>query len=144
MVAVAFDYNEWSAAYPALAVYTPAPVAAVYFDVATAICDNGDCSLVPYDPTAVPPVNTRKTALYLLVSHMSELGSPARGGLSGRIASATQGSVSVSTELKAQDKAWWYTQTNWGATYWTMTGIFRTGFFVPGPQPFAQPRPFRV
>jgi hypothetical protein len=144
MAAVVFDYAEWAAQYDALAAFTNEAAANLYFSIATTLCDNGDCSLVPYDPTATPPVLARQQALYLLVAHMAELGGPNRGGLTGRISSATQGSVTVATELKAQDKAWWYTQTSYGGLYWQMTGIWRSGFYMSGNQPFAQPRPYRV
>lgn len=147
MTAVVFDYSEWAAAYPLEAAYTTQPVAENYFLIATGLLDNTDGSPVPYDPAATPPVLIRKNALYLLVSHIAVLNSPARAstGLVGRISSASEGSVSVQTSLNVKSgTAEYYAQTPWGLLFWQMTSAYRRGFYAPGPQEYRQPRPYRA
>src|SRR5262249_32656248 len=57
----------------------------------------------------------------------------------GRIASATEGSVSVSTEYApmANGSEAWFLQTRYGAAFWAATAVYRTaryarGFLQPG------------
>lgn len=139
MAVVVFDYAEWALIYPTIAAHTPQPLAEAYFDIATTICDNSPCAIIPYDP---PEKTTRKTALYLLVAHIATLNGPVQNGSVGRVSSATQGSVSVGLEYNVSKGAAWFTQTQWGATYWQMVRPYMLGgVYHPGRQPFRQPRP---
>lgn len=56
-------------------------------------------------------------------------------GIVGRINSATEGDVSVSSEWSAPPNAnqAYFVQTKYGAQYWTMTAKYRTALFVPAP-----------
>lgn len=137
MTAVVFDYAKWSARYPALAAFTSDATAESYFDEATALCSNADNSLVPYNP---PSVTTRATALNMLVAHIAALNDPARGGLTGRLSSAGEGGANITTELTASEGMAYYVQTPYGLAYWELTKPYRKGFYVPGAQPFYQPR----
>lgn len=131
MPAVVFDYATWSARFPQLATYTSEPTAALYFVEATMYCDNTDSSPIPYEQ--------RPIFLNLLVAHIAALADPNRGNLVGRIASATQGSVSVSVESPlAPGAAGWYAQTPYGAQYWQLTKPYRFFNYSPGPQRFNQ------
>lgn len=148
MAIVAFSYAEWAVSYPNEAAYTSEQVAETYFEIATSMLSNGEGSRVPYDPTATPPVNTRKNALYLAVAHIAQLNSPARAGggaaMVGAISKATEGSVSVETSSEFAQKAGWWGQTQWGLLYWKMLAPFRTFQYVAARNDrFRQPRPYR-
>jgi hypothetical protein len=56
-------------------------------------------------------------------------------GIVGRISQAAEGDVSVSSEWEAPPNAnqAYFTQTKYGAQYWTMTAKYRTALFVPAP-----------
>ncbi len=56
-------------------------------------------------------------------------------GIVGRINSATEGDVSVSSEWSAPPNAnqAYFVQTKYGAQYWTMTAKYRTALFMPAP-----------
>jgi len=56
-------------------------------------------------------------------------------GIVGRINQATEGDVSVSSEWSAPPNAnqAYFTQTKYGAQYWTMTAKYRTAQFIPAP-----------
>ncbi len=72
--------------------------------------------------------NLRQTLLYLLTCHITKLlngeGSTPATGLVGRIADATEGTVSASVEYDAQGGAY-YLQTQYGVTYWQATAPYR-------------------
>lgn len=95
-------------------------------------------------------------ALYLLTAHIGYLSAPrdANGNptgqqgsnsppqIVGRITSASQGSVSVSSEMQATGGTYsqaYYMQTQYGAQYWELTKSIRTFQYfatptiVPGP-----------
>lgn len=81
---------------------------------------------------------TREKMLNLLVAHITQLlnginGQPA-AGIVGRIASATEGSVSVDAEMGVMlvGQAY-YMQTQWGAMYWQSTAKFRQMVYIPAP-----------
>lgn len=59
-------------------------------------------------------------------------------GVVGRINSATEGDVSISSEWSAPPNAnqAYFVQTKYGADYWTMTARYRLGLFVAAP-PYA-------
>lgn len=78
-------------------------------------------------------INKRKIYLYLIVAHLATLQAQVESGntLVGRISSATEGSVSVSSDygvLGRNEKFW--AQTQHGAEYWALTALFRTGVYV--------------
>ncbi|EEZ74634.1 hypothetical protein NEILACOT_05350 [Neisseria lactamica ATCC 23970] len=76
----------------------------------------------------------REMLLFLLVRHFAALAErAAQGGLVGRIASASEGSVSVSADMGAAGgNAAWYLQTPYGATYWQLTAKYRRFRYVQG------------
>ncbi|MEK7888230.1 DUF4054 domain-containing protein [Burkholderia contaminans] len=138
---VTFDYGVWSLRYPALGAAVSEPLAQTYFDEATLYLDNTPCS-------PVQDVNVRALLLNMLVAHIAQLNQPvgvaAAGGsntaapspLVGRITSATEGSVSVSTEMNVPPgSAQWFNQTPYGAAYWAATAAYRTMRYVSMPPP---------
>jgi hypothetical protein len=56
-------------------------------------------------------------------------------GVVGRISDASEGDVSVSAQWEAPPNAnqAYFTQTKYGADYWTMTAKYRTGLFIAAP-----------
>lgn len=105
------------------------------FEEACGILDNSDASPVPYDPCQGE--FSRKRLLYCLVCHLATLEIRARDGQAGPVASATQGSVSVSyvTPPVTGKSADWFQQTQCGAVYWqAIQGYSLGGFYVPGPR----------
>ncbi|KVH51181.1 DUF4054 domain-containing protein [Burkholderia diffusa] len=137
---VTFDYGTWSARYPALAAATNATLAQLYFDEAQLYCDNTPCS-------PVQDLTMRALLLNMLTAHIAQLNQPvgaatAGGGtaapspLVGRITSATEGSVSVQTQMDVPPgSAQWFNQTPYGAAFWAATAAYRTMHYVAMPPP---------
>lgn len=129
---VTFDYSAWGAIYPEFAQSVTAPVASNYFDMAGLFLDNTPCS-------AVVDLTKRTSILYMITSHLAALFSPVNGQpasvLVGRIANATEGSVSVATELEGMGKneAWWV-QTKYGFMAWQAMAPYRVARYFPPPQ----------
>ena len=118
-----FDPTAWVLAYPEFAAVDPA-VAGQYFALATLYLSNDATS-------AVADVGQRGTLLGLITAHLASLSTRE---LVGRISNATEGSVSVQTEMgvPSNSSAFWM-QTRYGAMYWQATANLRTMRYVPGP-----------
>lgn len=110
----------------------------LYFDLATLIVANV-CGSIVADATQ------RERLLNLLVAHIAALqpvtpaGGPGSGpALIGRIASATEGTVSVSAEYAAQVSASmaWFIQTQYGALFWQLTSPYRSFRYTAPARPF--------
>ena len=137
---VTFNQVEWVALYPELAIVTNAQR---FFDLASIQLNNTPLG-------AISDLARRKSLLYLLTAHIAKLFAPglAIGGVVGRVSSASQGSVSVSTELTLSQSAAWYAQTPYGLLYWQLTKGYRSARWIPGVQPLFDRRyfadPYRV
>lgn len=132
MAIVVLNINEFKAKYPAFNNLTD-DVYHRLFDIACLTLNNTDNN-------PVKNADQRKTLLYLLMAHLAVLdsdikdasGSNGSGGLVGRIHSATEGSVSISTEYAtATQSSAWYLQTQYGALYWQLILPFRLFKYVP-------------
>lgn len=128
-----FDPTAFKARYPEFAAADDAWLSELFQD-ATLYLDNTDCSIIQ-------DVDRRLRLLNMIVAHLVKLSATAAdhaaGGQEtvGRITSATQGSVSVSTDYKANsESASFWTQTQYGAQYWNATRGARTFRHVPGPR----------
>lgn len=134
-----FDYPTWAARYPEFSAVSSA-LAQAYFGEATLYLAN--------DGTGpVQDAGQQLALLNMLTAHIAALNAGTNGQpaspLVGRIAHASEGSVSVSTEMPAMPgSAAWFMQTKYGLSYWQATAQYRTMRYVPGRQPFAQ-GPFR-
>lgn len=143
MSVVVFNYAVWALRFPEFVANAPAgklvtePLAQAYFDEATIYCDNTDLSPV----TNVPQ---RTVFLNLLTAHLAALNGPASSPLVGRLSDATEGSVSVSTELDVPKGAEWFAQTKYGLSYWQAIGRFRKGFYVVPPPTYGGPFAWRA
>lgn len=129
MAVVVFDIPEFRALYPSI-VATDAQLR-MFFSIAEGFLDNTECSIVK-------DVEARKTMLYLLVAHLASLNQQAEGGnaVVGRVASATEGSVSISLDYGTMgNNERFYLQTPYGNLYWQMTKRFRSFLYRLGKSP---------
>lgn len=131
MPSVTFDPTAFVARYPEFSAVSPATLGA-YFTEATIYLDNTDASRVQNLPQ-------RALLLNMLTAHVAALngaGANEQGaqGVVGRINSASEGSVSVSTEYAGQtssDFKAWLRQTQYGAAFLAATARYRTMVYVP-------------
>ncbi|WP_304668717.1 DUF4054 domain-containing protein [Neisseria polysaccharea] len=125
MPAVVFDKARFQTAYPEVQA-TDAQFE-MWFVQAESLLDNTGRSIVE-------KLEEREMLLFLLVRHFAALNERAvQGGLVGRIASASEGSVSVSADMGAAiGNAAWYLQTPYGATFWQLTAKYRRFRYVSG------------
>lgn len=126
---VVFDPNAFRARYPEFATASDY-LLQDYFDEATIYLNNTESSLVQ-------DVTKRALLLRMLTAHIAALyggvNGEAASPLVGRINSATEGSVSVTTDMGAvAGSAAWYMQTKYGASYWQATVNLRGFRYVPG------------
>lgn len=137
---VALDYAAWAAAYPELAPSVPEAQARAYWERAGLYLDNTGAS-----PVREPA--RRALLLGLLTAHIAATNATINGEapspLVGRIASATEGSVSVSTDLGGlPGSAAWFVTSRYGYAFWEATRALRTFRYVPGPRaaaPYIRP-----
>lgn len=93
--------------------------------------DDDANSFAPFDPER--GVTERMDLLYLALAHIVQVQLMAQqnaaSGLSGRLSSVSEGSVSVTVEPFKADSlnAQWWTQTPEGQLYWMMTAKYRLG-----------------
>lgn len=126
---VTFDPSAFIVLYPQFASVSEAALNQ-NFVLAQLLLNNGCCSAVRDAPT-------RSQMLNLVVAHITQLlnginGDPA-GGVVGRISNAAQGSVSMTAEWASSvsmTEAYW-SQTQFGAMFWTMAAPYRLAFYMP-------------
>jgi hypothetical protein len=130
--AVSFNYATWIARYPEFK-ELPAALAQEYFNEAGLYWSNN---------TQNPSFknSTLGTLLNMLTAHIAQLNAAQAGGqqanqLVGRIASAGEGSVNVSTEWKGSGSPSedWFVQTKYGAAFWQATAAYRTARYFANP-----------
>lgn len=130
---VIFNAANFIVQYPAFAAYNTAHPTGLqnYFNMATLYLNN---SLSSY----VSDVAMREQLLYLLVAHLGFMdgiltteGQGSKAGMVGRVSQATEGSVTVQTQMSATPgTAAWYLQTQYGAQFWAATARYRTMRYV--------------
>ena len=104
----------------------------MYFAEAGLYLDNTDASPVPYNP---PSDVTRLMLLNMITAHIAFLRKPGASPLVGRVSNATEGSVSVATDVGQQSaSAQFWLQSPYGFSYWQATASYRTARYVPGPR----------
>ncbi|MGF6633531.1 hypothetical protein OKW39_000682 [Paraburkholderia sp. MM6662-R1] len=134
---VQFSYARWSTRYPELARWVSAELAQEYFKEAQLYCDNSPQSIVR-------DLCERALLLNMVTAHIAALNAPLNGQASsllvGRIGGATEGSVSVQTQLDLPaGSAQWYAQSKYGLAFWQATAKYRSMRYVPGPAPIVNP-----
>jgi len=132
---VAFDYAFWQATYPELAASVPEGQATGYWYQACLYVDNTGCSPIG----DASPYGRRALILYMVTSHLAKLSATINGEapspLVGRISDASEGSVSVSTDMtNLPGSALWFAQTRYGLNAWQAMAPYRTAFYVAAPQ----------
>ena len=129
MTAVELDIEKFRTNHPQFADEGEYPDSQIEmcFDFAVSLVGNGADCLVPYDPEKY--VFDREKVLDLATCHVLSLLSQPDGGQGGRIASASQGSVSTSFDLyKTGSKSGdWWAQTQCGTLYWMLMARYRIG-----------------
>lgn len=140
MAVVEFDAEAFLEMYPQFSPDGKSPLAPGQlqqaFDVACLLLDNSDASLVPYDPDK--KVFTRRTLLFLIVCHLCTLAGW-QPGQAGPMASATEGSVSVSFSIPNVTGREYWSQTPCGQTYWQAVRPYALGgryFGMKKPHPW--------
>lgn len=135
---VTYDHSWWALAYPDLARWVNPGMGQQLFTIAELFVDNTACSVF----TNVP---RRQSLLGLAMAHIAKLNAPIGGvapnGSVGRVASAGEGSVNVSFEYQSSPGSEWWSQTQYGATFWAATARYRQARYHPGPQRFSQSWP---
>jgi hypothetical protein len=102
------------------------------FGEAALMVGNGDGSAIPYDP---PDVTDREIILYLIVCHLASLEKRAADGGAGFLASASEGSVSVSfTQLQGTRGEAWWNLTPCGQTYLKLSKRYAGWRYIPAPE----------
>ena len=129
-VIVSFNYTAWIASYPEFTAVSEG-TADGYFAIAETMHANDGSG-------PVGNMTLQSALLNMLTAHIAQLFYTPTGAvpaqLVGRIASATEGSVTVSTELPSTlpAAAAWFSQTKYGLMYWQATAQFRTMRYAPG------------
>lgn len=129
MAVVAFDPAAFKARYKGFASIDDG-LLQQYFEESTDIVNNTNTSIVR-------DIELRRRLLWYLVAHKAVLGgggdADSGQGMVGRISSATEGSVSATSEFVSPKTgtAAWYFQTKYGTDYWTASAKFRTFRYVP-------------
>ena len=128
MAQAVFNYAAWAARYPEFAGVDEA-LASLYFAEACLYLDNRDDS-------PVSDIAVRGLLLNMLTAHIAALaGASGRSADQvGRVASASEGSVSVSMDTGTlPGSAAWYQQTQYGLTYWKASQPYRSATYVAAP-----------
>ena len=141
--AITFDPIGFVARYPEFAALTQAQLTA-YFAEAALYCANDTCNPAFVAGVLGPLLNMLTAHIaWLYAPRTSDLPSPVgavASPLVGRITTASEGSVSVSTTSDyPPGTPQWFQQTNYGSSYWAATAQFRTMRYVVGPRAFGYP-----
>ena len=129
MAVVDFDLTYFLTRYPMMSQDNP-DIFALYFDEAELLVNNTDSSIVR-------DVGERKILLHLVTAHIATLNGQNKdiqnNGIVGRIASASEGSVSVGADYgnaPVSGSMAWFLQTPYGAQYWQLTNKYRRFHYV--------------
>jgi Protein of unknown function (DUF4054) len=144
---VSFDWTYFSTRFPECSAPGLAMLQTIFAEAAL-YCDNS-----PTSPVADSTVGgQRYLFLHLITAHLSALsfGTTGKNGqpatpLVGRINSATEGSVTVQTELKVPEGTpQFWAQTKYGVMFWTASSGYRQMLYFPGPRRNFEPYPFGI
>lgn len=130
MAIVVLDITKFRAMFPEFSNVTDT-LLPFLFDQATDYLNNTVYSLVI-------DVNKRERFLYLLMAHLAYVrygDDKGNGGtgMVGRMSSASEGSVSVSSDAgQIEFRYMWYTQSPYGMDYWQATKVYRMAQYYPG------------
>ena len=129
MALVVFDPTSFKLRYPEF-VNVDNGLLTLFFDEATLYLSNKDNSPVQNIPR-------RTMLLNMLVAHIAAInGKLNAGGIPGpvgRVSSASEGSVSISTEYLLPGTHAWFTQTVYGASFYQATVALRSFRYISCP-----------
>ena len=138
-------YGQWLQEFPEFGMSVNQVQYQNYFQMATLFCRNDGGGIVDL---------AWQQALFLglLTAHIAKLFSanpdgsqPTGTQLVGRISSATEGSVSVQTDVSTTENEGWYSQTQYGWTFWRASAIYRTmRYKIPDRQKVFSPWKWRI
>lgn len=131
-----FSYTIWVAMFPEMTAIS-SDAASGYFAMATLYIKNDGTGPVN-DPNMLAALLNLTTAHLAKMFSNQTAGVPTTGGIEppnsgavGRVASATQGSVTAALEMPEQPaSAAWWNQTQYGAAVWKLLAPFRTMRYV--------------
>lgn len=120
---VTFDPAAFKSAFPAFST-VPDSALTFNFNLATIQLNNSYGSIVQDEPT-------RAQLLNLVTAHITAILNGINGqaptGTVGRVANATEGSVSVQLDFRTDSEAAsFYAQSPWGALFWKLTAFYRS------------------
>lgn len=126
---VVFEPDVFKTRYPAFSTLDDTVLQAD-FDTATLFLNNSCCSVVK-------DANVRERLLYMVTAHIAALLQGENGqtpsGLVGRVDKASEGSVSIGasyvTDMSMSEA--YFSQTKYGAMFWTATAGYRAMWYVP-------------
>lgn len=130
MAIVVLDITKFRAMFPEFSNVNDSALPFL-FDKTTDYLNNSDFSLVD-------DVIKRERLLYLLMAHLAymrygDVNGNGGSGMVGRISSASEGSVSVSSEAgQVEFRYMWYTQSPYGMDFWQATKVYRMANYYPG------------
>ena len=123
MAIVVFDPTTFKLRYLEFADVDPA-LLTMYFSEATIYVDNTEDSVIT-------DVNIRGMVLNMIVAHIAALQA---APLVGRISSAGEGSVNVSTTYATPTGSRaWFDQSRYGAAAWQAMAPYRSALYIPAP-----------
>lgn len=132
--AIPFDWAIWAGRYPELVTAGVSEAqASDSWTIAGLYLQNCAGSLVWQ-------LGVRGTVLGMITAHLLALtvraakAGDATGGAVGRLASATEGSVTATWEAALPESATWWAQTQYGFNAWQALAPFRTALYVAAPQ----------
>ena len=134
---VIFDFTDWTTAYPKFA-YLTSQQGQAYFSQACVLINNTPFSPIPLMDCGGNLI--RSTILYAATAHIAQLFAVSASGVQpaqsvGRVASATEGSVTVALDMGQQPRsAAWWNQTPAGAMAWSMMAPYRMARYFARPQ----------
>ncbi len=141
MTVITFDPAAFKLQYTEFALCTD-PQLQGWFDRATLLFQNNQCNLAFPDGTMAMLLNLLTAHIGLLSAPRDASGNLGPGGtppaqIGGVITSATEGSVSVSSDIgdvtAGSPSQPWYMQTPYGREYWAATVQYRTSRYVAAP-----------
>lgn len=128
MSIVAFNSTSFKARYPEFNSVQDATLQA-YFDEAGLYLSNADNS-------PVQNITRRAVLLNMLTAHIAALNGALNNNQAlpvGRVASASEGSVSASMEYLAPGSHSWFTQSTYGSSFWQATVSLRGFRYISKP-----------
>lgn len=131
-VVVTFNYASWLQLFPQFA-YLNATQVQMYWGLATQLHRNDGGGPVSDATTQTNLLNLATAHIVQLFAPNAITGQPNRDpNVVGRITNASEGSVSVATEMQLPPNAnaSWWNQTQPGALYWLASAPFRTMRYV--------------